>query len=114
MACAAVLAILANPATALADPNESTFEQSDRFTNRDLLEQSERDQRLWLSGLVLGLSSGLALKDEAAGECVAAWFFEDRAQAHADIRSNMERFPDHSPAVIVAALAIRACPGSSF
>jgi hypothetical protein len=114
MVCAAALAVFASPATVSADPSEAAFERSDSFTNRDLLEQSERDQRLWLIGVALGLSSGVALRDQEGGECIAAWYFGDRAQSYADMRDNMERFPDHSPPVIMVALARRACPEANI
>ena len=42
MVCAAALAVFVSPAFGFADPSEATFERSDRFTNRDLLEQSEQ------------------------------------------------------------------------
>lgn len=105
---------IASASNGFAQPQNDDFDQSDRFTNRDLLEQSEGDQQLWLMGVALGLSSGVALNDQEAGECIAAWYFGNRAQSYADMRNNMERFPDHSPPVIMVALARRACPEANF
>ena len=86
------------------------FDHADRFTNRDLLEQPERDQRLWLSGVVVGMAVGVASIDVDAGECITDWYFNDETQVFVNARSNFERFPEHAPAIVVLALARRACP----
>ncbi len=81
-----------------------------RFTNNGLLAQSDRDRRLWLSGVVVGLSNGVGLQNVEAGSCIYRWYFDDEAQVYANVLSNIERYPDHEPAVIVIALARRSCP----
>jgi hypothetical protein len=83
---------------------------TDRFTNADLMEQPAHIRRAWLSGLIVGAAHGLGLKDSEAGECVARWYFEDADQSYANIIENLERYPDHEPAVVVLALARRECP----
>lgn len=101
---------IASTTNGFAQSPNNEFDAADRFTNRDLLEQSERDQRLWLSGIVVGMSVGVASIDVRAGECIIDWYFDDEDQVFANTRSNMERFPDHAPAIIVLALARRSCP----
>ena len=101
---------IASTSNALAQAPNGAFDTADGFTNRDLLEQSVRDQRLWLSGVAVGMSFGVGRIDVEAGECIADWYFADEAQVFANAKSNMERFPDQTPGVIMLALARRACP----
>ncbi|MEO1039515.1 MAG: hypothetical protein AAFX09_08210 [Pseudomonadota bacterium] len=56
------------------------------------------------------MAVGVGSIDTDAGECVAAWYFDDENQVFVDVQANMERFPDHLPGVVVLALARRACP----
>ncbi len=108
-ASVALTLAIASASNGFAQPQNNDFDQSDRFTNRDLLEQSERDQRLWLSGVVVGMVGGLGLRDTEAGACLGRWYFDDPAQAFANVKASMEAFPDHEPNVIVIALARRSC-----
>ena len=96
--------------TAASPPAQAQDTSADRFTNRDLLEQSDRDQRLWIFGVIVGASHGLGLRDTSAGECLARWYFDDEEQVYANIRVNLERYPDNEPTIIILALARRACP----
>ena len=103
--------MLACSASAFAHQQSNDFEESNRFTNRDLLEQSERDQRLWLSGVLVGAAHGVGLHNPDASSCLISWYFEDEAQTLVNIRANMELFPDHTPAIVLLAMARRECPG---
>ena len=101
---------IASATNGLAQTADNEFDSADRFTNRDLLEKSERDQRLWLSGVAVGAAHGLGLRDPEAATCLVRWYFDDPGQVYADMRSNMARFPDHEPSVLLIALARRECP----
>ena len=81
----------------------------DRYTNSEILALPEREQRLWVNALVQGIATGIATFDDEAGACISRWFLGDEAQAFANIQSNMGRFPDHHPSVIVMALVRREC-----
>ena len=106
---ALALAIASTP-NGFAQSPENEFDAADRFTNRDLLEKSDRDQRLWLSGVAMGVSHGLGLTNTEAASCLIRWYFDDPAQVFANMRANMERFPDHEPSILLIALARRECP----
>ena len=100
---------IASNSSGFAQTADAEFDAADRFTNRDLLEKSDRDQRLWLSGVVVGMVSGLGLRDPDAGACLAEWYFDDPEQAFGNMRASMEAFPDHEPDIILIALARRSC-----
>lgn len=87
-----------------------TEHSADRFTNADVMAQTERDRRMWINGLVVGLSNGVALRDDEAGACVVRWYFDGGDTVYAQILGGMEQYPDAQPAVIVIAFARRACP----
>jgi hypothetical protein len=84
-------------------------DSADRYSNDEILALPEREQRLWVNALVQGIATGIATFDDEAGACISRWFFGNEAQAFANIQSNMERFPDHHPSVIVMALVRREC-----
>ena len=92
---------------AIADDLEP---EGERLTNSVVLQWAESEQRLWLRALALGIASGISLADADTGECVSRWYFDDEAQSFANVRANMERFPDHLPQAVIGALARRACP----
>ena len=71
--------------------------------------ESEVDRRTWVNGVVVGVSHGVGLFDHDAGECIARWYFDNPDQAFASIMSNVERYPDHEPTIVVIALARREC-----
>lgn len=102
---------IACTSNSFAQSSDNEFDAADRFTSRDLLEKSERDQRLWLSGVLVGAAHGVGLHDPDASSCLINWYFEDEAQTLVNIRANMERFPDHTPAIVLLAMARRECPG---
>lgn len=106
--CAAVALAIGLSGKAFSQTNEPT---ADRFTNRDLLEWPVREQRLWLNALVVGFAYGTAVEDQATGVCILDWYFDDQEQSLADLRDQMSRFPDHTPSVVLIALASRACDG---
>ncbi|WP_019960634.1 hypothetical protein [Woodsholea maritima] len=91
-------------------PAQDTDVEPERFTNRNILRMAENERSVWLHGLVLGLASGIALRDQNASDCVAAWYFENEQQHYATVIANLERFPDHVPPTVVLALARRECP----
>lgn len=90
---------------------QETDPTADRLTNRELLQLPVRDQRLWLNALVVGFAYGVSIDNDDAGVCVLDWYFDDQEQSFANLREQMTRFPDHSPPVVLIALARRACDG---
>jgi hypothetical protein len=106
--CAAIALSITLSGMANSQEPEPT---TDRVTNRDLLEQPVRDQRIWLNALVVGFAYGVSIENDEVGVCVLDWYFDDQEQSFADLREQMRRFPDHSPSVVLIALARRACDG---
>lgn len=105
--CAAAALVICSSGQGFAQGREPS---GDRFTSRDVLAMPEQDQRVWMNALIHGIATGMAAYDDEAGACVSRWYFGDEAQAYANVHSNMERYPDHHPSVIVLALARRECP----
>ena len=111
ISCGMAAAILTAASTVAQSPSApAAAESADRFTNRELMAQPERERQVWLSALTQGLATGVASLDSEAGACLSRWYFGDEAQAYANVVSNMERYPDYHPAVVVMALARRECP----
>ena len=107
LVCASALGLSGLAGQAIAhDP----IPEDERLTNSVVLQWEEVEQRLWLRGLALGIASGISLADSDTGACVSDWYFDDEAQSFANVRANMERFPDHLPQAVIAAMARRACP----
>jgi len=102
--------LTAAPTVAQSPSAPAAAESADRFTNRDLMAQPERERRVWLEGLIVGVVYGIGLLDNDAGECMASWYSNDADQIYANIIASMEHYPDHQPSIIVLALARRACP----
>lgn len=109
--CAAFALVLLGLPTVDALAKQTPELSEDRFTNSDLMAQPDQVRRIWINGLIVGAAHGLGLRDSEAGACVAGWYFEDADQVYANIIANLERYPDYEPAVVVMALARRACPG---
>lgn len=78
-------------------------------TNADVLEWPLGDQHLMASSMVLMLGHVVALSNEAQGECILNWYFEDQTKAGAQILRGISDYPDNQPSSIVIALAKRAC-----
>lgn len=104
-----LMAALCLSTNALAQ--ESSQESADRFTNADLLAQSEPLRRLWISALMVGASNALALHDAESGECLAHWFFDNEEAVYAEILTSITAYPDYLPVEVIFAHAREACPG---
>ncbi len=107
IACAAALALSGQAGLANA---QAADQAADRLTNSVALEWEESRLRQWLNGLAAGIAVGIALADDEISACVSGWYYGDEPQNYANVRANMERFPDHTPAVVMTALARRECP----
>lgn len=108
--CAATLAWAGPNPAVMAQDNDQPAQEADRFTNQDLLDQTERDRRLWLNALVVGATSVASMHDAEAARCVARWYFDDDGDLYGQILRAMNDYPDRRPAEIVFALARRECP----
>ncbi len=82
---------------------------ADQFNNAYFLEQSARDQRLWLGAFMAGTTSTLGMQNPEAGQCVARWYYEGEDEAFASILAAVARFPENRPVEVIFALARREC-----
>ena len=95
--------------SALADDDGLASREADTFDNAFFLEQSYRDQRLWLGAFMTGAGNAFAMHNVDVGRCMARWYFDDEEAAYGSIIAAMERFPENSPVEVVFALARREC-----
>ena len=111
ISCGLAAAILTATSAAAQSPSTpAAAESADRFTNRQLLEFTPEDRRMWLSAMMGGATAVAGLHDDASAVCVARWYFEDDGDVYRLILRSMETYPDHRPVEVVFALARRECP----
>lgn len=80
------------------------------FNNKDFLKMPPIRQKFWLNGAMDTLAHVASFKDKTIGQCVVDWYFgEKHAQRNGLIFASMEKYPDHTPTVIIVALTQRAC-----
>lgn len=80
------------------------------FNNRAFLLMPQEHQKYWLNGAIDSLAHVAAFKKKDIGQCVIDWYFGDKhAQRNGLIFASMERYPDHTPIVVLVALTQRAC-----
>jgi hypothetical protein len=66
---------------------------------------------LYMTGIVEGLAYSRYIKDGQNTEgmnCIYSWFYDDKDMAYT-ITAAFEKYPDHLPGTIVAALAKQKC-----
>ena len=111
ISCGMVAAILtAASAVAQSSSAPETADAADRFTNRDLMEHSQRDRRIWLAAFIGGAANAVALHDVEAGRCISRWYDEDDLEQLGLIERSMSAYPDNRPVEIIFALVRRECP----
>jgi hypothetical protein len=71
--------------------------------------KEQRDQ--WLNGAFATLAHAAGLYDKAKGDCVAKWYYTDRAAKQKVIEGMMTRNPAMDPTTIVIGIATTACKG---
>ena len=98
------------PLTATLPQAQAQDTSADRFTNRDLLAQSDHERQIWVNAFMVGTSNAIALRDVDSGRCLARWYSNDHESVFRQIETSMEAYPEHRPAEIIFALARRACP----
>jgi len=109
MACTAMVLALWAACGAAQEPDGLGAAEADQFDNAYFLEQSLRDQRLWLGAFMAGATSTLGMQRPETGRCVARWYYEGEDEALASILAAMARFPDNRPVEVIFALARREC-----
>jgi hypothetical protein len=88
--------------------------QAEDFTAGFVMENMDRPERYtYVSGIIEGLAYARYVADgKQAGlgmRCIYEWFYDDSTHRQETIYAAFERFPDHTPGAIVAALAEQEC-----
>lgn len=88
--------------------------RAEDMTAGSILVNFDSEERLaYLAGVVEGMAYARYVKDgnaTAGMGCVYDWFYETPDTTLRDIYATFERFPDHLPGAVMAAMIAKACP----
>lgn len=116
IACAALCLVVGGhldaSAEAQATPtaDSTSAESADRYTSGDLMAESSRDRRIWITAFMAGAANAVALRDVEGGRCISRWYDATDMGQLGLIERSMTSFPESRPAEVIFALARRACP----
>lgn len=82
---------------------------AESYTNSQLLGFSESQRDWFYTGAFMSIGHMASIKDQAKGECVWSWYFNNRDLRVPQIETAMNKYPDHSPTAILIGMVQKEC-----
>lgn len=87
---------------------------AEMFTSEEFLTWSREGQGHYFR-TAIGMAGLIARQnDEAQGDCIDNWYFNDQDRAHDRITSVMRQYPSYHPRGVILAMIEKACGSMTY
>jgi hypothetical protein len=87
----------------------SSIAQAESLKNSDFVKYSEGQRHWWYLGAFTSLGHLAYLEDEAKGQCVLRWLYDEGEDRTGFLLKSFKTYPDNSPTAIIIAILRKDC-----